>query len=151
MAKRLDKYGSRVYGNHRSHRGGSNISPHGEVNTGSNLRGCIGGNSCTDPKNTITKIEKYVRINGEFVRGHYDVRGLPVKGPIIINNMRINDNEGKLVDKLQLVALKSNVKDDEWFNEKKALLVDEYIEKQEEYRIKRGNGFVYEHSFFKVK
>lgn len=137
--------------NKRVKRGSGNISPHGETNSGGNSRGCFGGNSFTDPKSSITKIGCVVKINGEIcLEGHYDVNGLPVKGPMKINNLRIY-KDGKLVDKLQLIALTPNIQTSEWLNEKRAFLVDEYISNQEASRIKKGYGFVYEHSFFKFK
>ena len=134
-------------------KGGGNFGVGGpNVNNRTNT-GFFRCNGYTDPKSAVTERSHPVRVNGEIcMGGHYDVNGIPVKGPIKINNVRVLDGHGGLIDKLQFIALAPNIKnDDEWFNQKKALLVDEYIEKQEESRIKKGYGFVYEHSFFDLK
>lgn len=136
----------------RIKRGSGNINPYGGPNFrgGNRGSGMRGGNSYIDPKSAITEISQDVKIKGEKIEGHYNVNGLPVKGPIKINNLRIY-KEGKLIDKLQLIALTSNIYGDEWFDEKKALLVDEYISNQGACLIKRGHGYVYERSFFNIE
>lgn len=123
--------------------------PSGEGRKRSNLRN---GTSYIDPTINITEKSQRVKINGETCMGHYDINGKPVEGPIKINNLRIFDGEGNLVQKLQFVALTSDItKDKEWFYRKKALCVEEYIEQQEAARIKNGDGFVYDLSFFELK
>lgn len=144
------RFGVMYNSDRRQRRGSTNV--HGEVNSGNSGIAVSRGNSCTDPKSAIIEISHGVRINGQIYMGHYDINGFPVEGPIKINNMRIDDDEGKLVSRLQFVALTSNIKDNEWFDEEKALLSDEYIERQYDSRQYRGSGYVYPESFFeKIK
>ncbi len=101
----------------------------------------MGGNSCTDPKNTITRYSFFMDKEPFFI----NLEGLLKKGELIVKTER----KGKI--KRKYVALDGRLEPRlVWGGHPLAMILDDYISHQIESCIERGFGFFYTLNFTPV-
>jgi len=127
-------YGDKIYGSHKTSKGSSNVNPYGGVNNRRNLKGCIGGNSCTDPKSAVAEYSTRIGEDYFFINQY----GIFKKGILKVKKEGRGKNRKDYVALNKRLGARAN-----WNGNPRATTLENYIVSQVSSCIKRGDGHFY--------